>query len=512
MTSANLNLSTTTETILIVDDNRQIADYISDLLAAAGFKVFSADSGQSALNVLNRNSVDLVLLDVVMPDLDGITVAKKIKEIAAGVFLPVIFVTALTAGEHKVAGLACADGYITKPFSAEELLACVNSLLRIRRLHKELLRSKTRFEYLYEHFPHLYISIDSMKNISDCNLFFRQLLKVKREDVVGRSIFSIVKEEDRPVLEHFLDSLVLSNMQVQQRIFNLILPSGESMVVNMKAAYIGEENEGLSTVIAMEDVTEQIRLQEEQKIARKQLYRSARLASIGTLASGVAHEMNNPLTAILGFSSALLDRIKNFESFGEDELKQYLSIIYSEALRCRDIVDNLSRFAREGDFLTTPIDLKNCITDALKLVNPKLIKHNITVKNMISGGIKVRADGSRLEQVFVNVFSNCIDFCGTNSMITISEGHAREPIKYACVHVSDNGPGIAPEDLPVVFDPFFTTKEVGKGTGMGLAICHKIMEESNGNIDVVSEKGKGTTVIIEIPVYQENGIVGVSDE
>lgn len=511
MTCVNRNVSSVNETILIVDDNLQIAVFIKDLLVGAGFNVFLADNGQRALDILVKNSIDLVLLDVVMPDLDGITVAKKMKEMTGGLFLPVIFVTALSSGEYRVAGLTYADGYITKPFSTEELLACVNSLLRIRRLHIELSRAKQRSEYLYEHFPHLYISIDSKKNISDCNLFFRQMLKVEREEIVGKSIFSIVKEEDQPFLEHFLDSLVLSNLQVQQRIFNLILPLGESLVVNMKAAYIGEENEGLSIVIAMEDVTEQLRLQEEQKIARKQLYRSARLASIGTLASGVAHEMNNPLTAILGFSSALLDRIKNTENISEEDLQQYLSIINSEALRCRDIVENLSRFAREGDLLTTPISLNDCITDALKLVNPKLARHNITVKNTIASEVRVRADSSRLEQVFVNVFSNCIDFCGENSMIIISEGHSREPAKFHCVHVSDNGPGIAPEYLPVVFDPFFTTKEVGKGTGMGLAICHKIMEESNGNIDIVSERGKGTTVIIEIPSYQESA-TGVFNE
>jgi PAS domain S-box-containing protein len=509
MTSANRNHSMS-ETILIVDDNRQVALYVKDLLTGAGFKSLIAGNGRSALDILNQNDIDLVLLDVIMPDLDGITVAKKMKEIASGSFLPVILVTALTTGEHKVVGLTHADGYITKPFSVEELLACVNSLLRIRRLHNELSKSKKRSEYLYEHFPHLYISIDSRKNISDCNLFFRQTLKVNREEIVGKSIFSIIKEEDRPVLDHFLDSLVSNNMQVQQRVFNLILPSGEFLVINMRAVYIGEENEGLSTVIAMEDVTEQLRLQEEQKIARKQLYRSARLASVGTLASGVAHEMNNPLTAILGFSSALLDRIKSMESIGEDDLQQYLSIINAEALRCRDIVENLSRFAREGDFLTTPIKLYNCITDALKLVHPKLVRNNITVKNTIPSEIKVRADGSRLEQVFVNVFSNCIDFCGENSMIMICEGHSREPLKYFCVHISDNGPGIAPENLPVVFDPFFTTKEVGKG--MGLAICHKLMEENNGNIDIVSERGRGTTVIIEIPVYQEIGVTGVIDE
>ena len=118
----------------------------------------------------------------------------------------------------------------------------------------------------------------------------------------------------------------------------------------------------------------------------------------------------------------------------------------------------------------------------------------------MTADVQVKADSSRLEQVLVNILSNCVDFCPPDSSVTIElDDEGWERMKYVTLSITDNGPGIAPDVVPKVFDPFFTTKEVGKGTGMGLSICHKIMEESNGNIDINSEPGKGTTVLLEIP-------------
>jgi signal transduction histidine kinase len=253
----------------------------------------------------------------------------------------------------------------------------------------------------------------------------------------------------------------------------------------------------------MEDVTRQVQLQDEQKIARKQLYRSARLASIGTLASGVAHEMNNPLTAILGFSSALLDRVEHDEKIDDTELDQYLKIINVEALRCRDIVENLSRFAREADITQTHFSLNNCINDAIQLVRSKASRVNISIVNELKEVIEVCADQNKLEQVFVNLLSNAIEFCPPGASVRIVAESPIDTVKGFTIKIIDNGPGIKPDILPKVFDPFFTTKAVGNGTGMGLAICHKIMEEVSGSIDIISEDGRGTSVILNFPAQKK---------
>ena len=490
------------ETILVIDDNPQITSYLETLLSCSGFKTLICNSGQDGLKHVEDGLADLVLLDIVMPDINGLTLASQIKTVSGKDFLPVILLTALCANEDKVAGLNYADDYITKPFSGNELLARIKSLLRIRRLHRELSSSKTRYQCLYENFPHLYISIDSSRNITDCNRFFCQSLNVEKNDIVGRSIFSLFKAEDEHLLENFLNSLLITDLpSVKQRTFNLELPDpADSIVVNMKAVYMGYEEAGLAIVIAMEDITQQLMLQEEQKLARKQLYRSARLASIGILASGVAHELNNPLTAILGFSSALLDRAKNGEQINKDEMEQYLQIINMEALRCRDTVEILSKFAREDNCSISRVILDETLVDALKLTNPRAVKCNISILNEVTKSVIVEADAGRLTQVFVNIISNCMDFCNDGSTIKITEALSREPSRFFTIHISDNGPGIDQQTLPKVFDPFFTTKDIGRGTEMGLAICHKIMEDCNGSIDIISEKGTGTTVILDIPI------------
>jgi signal transduction histidine kinase len=231
-------------------------------------------------------------------------------------------------------------------------------------------------------------------------------------------------------------------------------------------------------------------------VARAQLYRSARLASIGTFASGVAHELNNPLTAILGFSGAIMERIRKQENIDKDELAQYLSIINAETLRCRDTVENLSRFAREGDVQIREFLLAECVEGALHLVKPAAAKKRVTIRESVPPGTRVRADLQKLQQAVVYVLTNSLDFCSSGSLVSIS---AESDGRFVRMSISDNGPGIPQAILPKVFDPFFTTKEVGKGMGLGLAMSHVIMEECNGSMDITSEVEKGTTVSLDIP-------------
>lgn len=489
------------DTILIADDNEQTSLLLQTLLSEEGYNFVTADTGQKAVKVITSQRIDLVLLDIVMPDVNGFTVASQMKALSRENFIPIIMVTALCGEDDKITGLAYADDYITKPFSGVELIARIKSLLRIRHLHEELAQSKSRFEALYENFPHLYVSIDSEKKITDCNRFFTTAFKVSKQEIVGKSFFDCILQEDHIDLDHFLNELE-SPGSVRHRVFRLnVSCRKEPTFATLKAVYIGDKGPGaLWAVIAMEDITEQLKMQEEQKIARQQLYRSARLASIGTLASGVAHEINNPLTAILGFSSAILDRLSNNENMEHSELEQYLQIINNEALRCRNIVENLSRFAREsGDCQVRQVQLSECIKDAIKLVNAKLVKARIDVETTVSESVFIAANANKIEQVFVNILTNCIDFCGENCQVKIYTVPSRDDARFCAVHVEDNGPGIETEILSNVFDPFFTTKEVGCGAGMGLFICYQIIEEHFGSIDILSEQGKGTTVVLELP-------------
>jgi signal transduction histidine kinase len=367
--------------ILVVDSDLNAADSLEKLLFAVPYNVFVCANSTDAVDAIANLPVDLVLLDMQMPEGDGFTLAKRMKErFGANNFVPIILMSIPSGRDKMFEGLAFADDFIFKPFPQDELLARIRVMLRIRR---------------------------------------------------------------------------------QQR-----------------------------------DMAPDATFENEQKIAREQLYRSAHLASFGTFASGVAHELNNPLTAVLGFSGSLLDRMNREEKIDKDELEQYLTIINSETVRCSEIVENLSQFAREGEVQIRDFALVECVEGAVMLVNSLAARKRVTLSKFVPSDIHVRADLRKLQQAVVYIVTNSLDFCKSGSTIRIEAAFDGRSVKLA---VRDDGPGIAPELLPKVFDPFFTTKEVGQGMGMGLAMCHVIMEECNGGIEVTSEKGKGTTVVLDIP-------------
>ncbi|MCX7727269.1 MAG: response regulator, partial [Chitinispirillaceae bacterium] len=409
------------DSVLIVDDNPEAADFLKYILIEEGYNTIVENSGTKAIEILKNKKIDIVLLDVLMPDISGIDVSKAIKEIYGEEFIPVILVTALTSQADKIRGLTYADDYLIKPFPPEELLARVRSLLRIRHLHRELYISKLKYENLYENFPHLSISLDKQKKITNCNHFFRQTFNITKENILGKDFLDLFHKDDKIVVEKFLDSLLDENTPegVTRTISPIKSKTVPEMLLSLKAVHLKETDEENKIVIVMEDITEQIRLQNKQKIAAQQLYRSARLASIGTLAYGVAHEINNPLTAILGCSSSLLNRIKNNEPIEAEELKEYLEIINKESIRCRDIVESLSKFARDGEPNITIVNVRQCVDDAIMLSLSKSKRASLKIKNEVEPELKVKADAGRLTQVFVNILANCIDFCPPNSVVKI---------------------------------------------------------------------------------------------
>ncbi len=485
--------------ILVVDDDPKIVFVVGEFLEMSGFCVIPCNGGKEALAIIGERDIDLVLLDIMMPDIDGLTVAKSMRLFfGKDNFVPIIMLTALTKTNEKIAGLENADDYISKPFSLEELLARVKVMLRIRSLHHDLFVSKNRFQFLYENVPYMYVTIDNTGSIVNCNTVFCRKNDNAKEDLVGRNIESFFRREDQAALKAFIRSEQPPFRQDQLPLLIMTPLSGTPgpLWVRLGKVDMGQFMQERQVEIIMQDITYNIKLEQEQRDARRQLYLSARLASIGTLAAGVAHQLNNPLTAILGCSGALLGRLKTSEKIDEEEFKQYLTIINTESLRCRDIIANLSVFARETEVRITSFALKDCVAGTLQLLSARANKKSITITSDIPSSIIVKADPQKMKQVMINVITNCIDFCAPGCLVAITASTNDHHIR---ISVMDNGPGISSQIVPKVFDPFFTTKKTGHGAGLGLAISHYILEEFNGAIDIESEPGKGTNVIIEIP-------------
>jgi signal transduction histidine kinase len=240
-----------------------------------------------------------------------------------------------------------------------------------------------------------------------------------------------------------------------------------------------------SQVILMEDLTDLETLEAE-------LAHSERLASIGRLAAGVAHEIGNPVTGIASLAQNL-----RYEDDPE-MVRESIEEIINQTQRITAIVKTLMNFSRSGGIGGNLCDfsLQEVADEAIRLV--KLTRHGrqIQCKNLSPSDLTLRADRQGITQILVNVLSNACDASPPGSQVELSAGEIGDQVR---IEVLDQGEGIAEQDLGYIFEPFFTTKAPGDGTGLGLAIAYKIVTDHQGSISIDSEKGTGTKVIIELP-------------
>ncbi len=230
----------------------------------------------------------------------------------------------------------------------------------------------------------------------------------------------------------------------------------------------------------------------ELENAQRQLLRSEKLASLGKMAAGVAHEINNPLTAVLTFSKLMLDDLDK-----DDERREDLETIVGETLRCRDIVRGLLDFSRETTSEKKPRSINRIIENTLSLVKNQATFQDITIERHLEEVPEIPLDEAKMKQVFMNMFLNAAEAMSGHGTLTIS---TRQEQGALTVRIKDTGCGIPREHLNKLFDPFFTTKKVGKGTGLGLAVTYGIVKSHEGTFKVNSEVGKGTEFIIAFPL------------
>jgi two-component system NtrC family sensor kinase len=239
---------------------------------------------------------------------------------------------------------------------------------------------------------------------------------------------------------------------------------------------------------------------ETLKTTQAQLVQSEKLSAVGEFVAGVAHELNNPLAAVIGFSELL----KNTDA--DSKNRRYLDMIYKSAHRCQKIVQSLLSFARRHKPERKPVCVNGLIEAVLEIVNYQLRTSNIEVSMQLDPTLPVvLADEHQIQQVLLNVINNARqaieDHQPHGAVKIVTE--ATDQSVHIIIH--DNGPGISEENLRRIFDPFFTTKEVGKGTGLGLSLCYGIIKEHGGTITPSSRPGGGATFIIELPVLHMNG-------
>jgi two-component system NtrC family sensor kinase len=306
----------------------------------------------------------------------------------------------------------------------------------------------------------------------------------------GQNPLDFVPPEDREmVLEAIRQDLFEQDVRRTAQ-FRAVTKSGREIWLSVTAARIMHDGK-LAGLISFTDIT-------EQKRQNERLMMTDRLASLGELASGTAHELNNPLTSIIGFSQLIMEREV------PDDIREDLKLINTEAQRAANVTKNLLTFARKHAPVKQLSQINSIIEDVLKLRAYEHKANNIGVVKQLHPDLpEMMADYFQMQQVFMNIIINAEYFmtgAHKRGTLTITTKKQNGTVR---ISFADDGPGIPPENLKRIFDPFFTTKETGKGTGLGLSICHGIVTEHGGQIYARSQFGKGATILVELPV---NGV------
>lgn len=385
--------------IIVVDDDPIVRKLLKSWLEKAGYAVYLASEGEEGLSLAFKENPDVILLDVMMPKMDGFEVCRRLKDDPATKEIPVIFLSAKTESQDKVHGLEVgAADYINKPFDLAEVMARIEAHIRLKKQEEQLKK--------YAH--------------------------------------------------------------------------------------------------DLEDMVEE---------RTKQLIHAERLVSLGTLSAGIAHEINNPTTFILGNLQTLehfwADMLPYLKAGVESEKNPNLEFIINEmpkmiesmkigTRRITEIVSGLKTFARREPAEKTMVDVNECINDALKLTHNKTKYYIKSELDLDPDLPQVLANSQQLTQVFVNLLINASDAIGERPGKFVISSKLKSDGKVE-ITFTDDGPGMSPEVLNCIFDPFFTTKPIGTGTGLGLSISHGIISDHQGSIDVKSSPNQGTSFILTLP-------------
>jgi two-component system sensor histidine kinase HydH len=351
---------------------------------------------------------------------------------------------------------------------------------------RTLARMRTYTENVMESMADALISVDDDHNIVTCNRRAAEVLGVAERDLKNKRIAEVLGLE----MEEFLRAEGPKGV-IRDHEIEVHHRSGKGIPLSLSAAPLKDETgREMGSVLLLRDLREIRDLQEKVR-------RSERLASLGRLAAGVAHEVRNPLSSIRGFAQFFKQRFR-----GREKEEEYASVMVKEVDRLNRVITELLDFARPKAPHREPHSLEEILEHTLGVLEPELAKKKAEVEKQYERELPpVRVDRDQLSQAFLNLLINSLEAMGEGGRIRV--GIRREDQDSLKVSIGDTGKGIPRGDLEKVFEPFFSTKR--KGTGLGLAIVHQIVEGHGGDIQVESLEGEGTVFQIILPIGRTNG-------
>jgi len=331
-------------------------------------------------------------------------------------------------------------------------------------------------------------------NVLIFNKAAEELLGYKAEEVIGKKHIS---ELYPPGMAKEVMRKLRSSGGRYSGEFEALDRYGQKIPVHLSAALVYRDGKEVASLGIFTDLRPKLEMERRLRETQLQLLQLEKLRSLGEMAAGVAHEINNPLGGILLYASLLLE-----ELHPDDPKRVDLERIVSEATRCKEIVKSLLEFARRSSPDKEIVDVNRTINEGLLFLENQAAFLNIRIIKELDPALpKVYGNSGQLKQVFMNIILNAVDAMQGEGLLHIKT-YTQNGGKEVVISFTDTGVGIPQEILPRIFDPFFTTKEVGKGTGLGLSVSYGIVREHGGRIEVESEVGKGSTFRVILPALE----------
>jgi two-component system NtrC family sensor kinase len=467
--------------VLVVDDDAHLRSLLRRILEKQGYRVAEAENGAECLRAFEQLKPDIILMDVMMPVMDGFNACVRLRGAPGGNTVPIVMVTVLD--DYRSVNRAFEAGatdYMTKPLNTQVLTNRLRYMLSAAKTERLVTRAKNEWEATFDAVSDLIVITDLDGRIIRCNRATVDRLHTTFKEVIGR-----------PIEEVILGDAELDDQGARVVTGEVQLPLlGGYFDISTYTVHVEESLYG--RVYVIQDIT-------ARKQMEMRMLASQKLADLGTLAAGVAHEINSPLQVITGVSRSLLDR-HDCGALDSERLRKGLTTIHRNGWRCAEIVRALRTYAHAAATDIKPNDLNAVVRDTLLLIENQLRSwSNVTVVTELASGLPtLQCDRNQITQLLINLLTNARDAMPSGGQVTIRTGFAAESRRLT-LSVSDTGVGISESNKAKIFDPFFTTKPPGQGTGLGLSIVAGVVRAHGGEVKVDSTAGKGTVFTISLP-------------
>ncbi|MBL8350215.1 MAG: PAS domain S-box protein [Burkholderiaceae bacterium] len=521
--------------VLVVEDNDEMRRFITDVLGA-DYRVVAAADGERALERALADPPDLVVTDLMLPGLGGDQLVARMRCDPGLAAVPVLVLSA--KGDEALRARLLAESvqdYVTKPFSAHELRARVRNLVTMKRsrdaLRRELasqsedlseltrelianqralqrsveavMESEQRWRALFEHSPVGIALVDASGQIRATNPAFQDMLGYSRDEIRSCSLLKITPEEDHATMQARIVRLVAGEVREYHLQRRYQRKDGRVVWANTSVATL-PASPGMPPmlVVVAEDISEARRAADALAKARNELARVTRVSTLGELAASIAHEVNQPLAAVVANAGACL-RWLDAQPPDAGEAEAAVQRIVRDANRASDVIARIRGFLRRGELAPTAIDVGHVIDEVIGLVQADPRAQGVTIRRLRAGDLPpVQADRVQLQQVVLNLVMNALEAIAAapDGPRQLEIGGSPAPDGAVQVDVRDTGIGIDPADREHVFDAFHTTKP--EGMGMGLAISRSIIEAHGGRLWVTPNDDRGVSFHFTVPTAQ----------